>query len=343
MKFMENILSFTSISFTEFLKEKFGKGSYHGNCIYRYFFKTGNTDFENLDCFVNIDLALAIKDSLILPDVEIADKRESDDVFKFALRLNDGELIESVILKMKNRHTLCVSSQVGCKMSCKFCATAKMGFKRNLTVDEITLQLYTAKFILGYDIRNIVFMGMGEPLDNYENVRKAILIFNDQHGFDMAFAHITLSTSGLADVVERLGKDNMIRPNLSVSLNSGDNKIRKELMPITKKFDLKYLKKVLLNYPLKRKGIIFITYTLFKGVNDSKEDAKKLFSYVRDLPCRINLIPYNAVEECGFIPCSDGDINRFAGYLETYDLFVRKRWTKGAELDAGCGQLAAKI
>lgn len=340
---MEEILSFTMNGISNYLKENFGKGEYHGKCIYRYFFKTGLNDFENLDCFKNKELALKIKESLKFPEPEIVETRESEEVLKFALRLEDGEVIESVILKMKNRHTLCISSQVGCKMNCGFCATAKMGFKRNLEAHEIILQLFTAVFKLDYDIRNIVFMGMGEPLDNYENVKKAILILNDQHGFDLAFGHITLSTSGLADKIEKLGKDEDIKPNLSVSINSADETKRKDLMPVTKKFNLLKLKETLKNYPLKKKGIIFITYTIFKDLNDSRQDALKLKEFVDGLPCRINLIPYNEVEGSGLKGCHDEDVNRFAGYLEEHSLFVRKRWTRGAELDAGCGQLASKI
>lgn len=340
---MEEILSFTMNGISNYLKENFGKGEYHGKCIYRYFFKTGLNDFENLDCFKNKELAIKIKESLKFPEPEIVETRESEEVLKFALRLEDGEVIESVILKMKNRHTLCISSQVGCKMNCGFCATAKMGFKRNLEAYEIILQLFTAVFKLDYDIRNIVFMGMGEPLDNYENVKKAILILNDQHGFDLAFGHITLSTSGLADKIEKLGKDEDIKPNLSVSINSADETKRKDLMPVTKKFNLLKLKETLKNYPLKKKGIIFITYTIFKDLNDSRQDALKLKEFVDGLPCRINLIPYNEVEGSGLKGCLDEDVNRFAGYLEEHSLFVRKRWTRGAELDAGCGQLASKI
>lgn len=340
---MEHILSFTMKGLSKFFKQEFGKGEFHAKCVYRYFFKTGRDDIENLDCFKNLKLPKKIKKALIFPQPLIIDKRESDDVFKFALKLEDGSIIESVILKMKNRHTLCISSQVGCKINCQFCATAKMGFKRNLLTHEIILQIYSAKFILGYDIRNVVFMGMGEPLDNYENVKNAVLILNDQHGFDLAFRHITISTSGLADKIDILGKDEDIRPNLSISINSANNDIRTKLMPITKKFNLDTLKTTLKDYPLKRNGIFFITYTIFKGINDSKEDALKLFEFTKDLPCRVNLIPYNSVEGCEFMGCSDDDINRFASYLEEHLVFVRKRWTRGANLDAGCGQLAAKI
>ncbi|MGM0418400.1 MAG: 23S rRNA (adenine(2503)-C(2))-methyltransferase RlmN [Thermodesulfobacteriota bacterium] len=340
---MAEILSFTMNELSGFLKENFGKGEYHGKCIYRYIFKTGKTDIESLDCFKNKDLALKIKEKLNFPEPVILEKKESEDVFKFALELKDKSVVETVVLKMKNRNTLCISSQVGCRMGCRFCATADMGFKRNLFADEIVLQLFTAEFILGFDIRNVVFMGMGEPLDNYENVKKAVLILNDQHGFDLAYRYITVSTSGLADMIEKLGKDIDIKPNLSVSLNSADDEVRKKLMPVSNKYNLEALKNVLLSYPLKPKGIIFITYTLFKGINDSKEDALKLSRFLEKIPCRVNLIPYNSVEGCDFTGCSDYDINRFASYLEDLSLFVRKRWTKGDNLDAGCGQLAGKI
>lgn len=340
---MSEILSFTLNDLTKFLNQNFGKGEFHSKCIYRYFFKTGKTDIENLDCFKNKELAFKIKENLKFPKPVIPEKKESDDVIKFALELFDKSVIESVILKMKTRDTLCISSQVGCKMNCGFCATAKMGFKRNLFPHEIILQFFTAKFVLGYDIRNIVFMGMGEPLDNYENVKQAVLILNEQHGFDIAFRHITISSSGLCDQIERLGKDPDIKANLSVSINSADNELRKKIMPVTKKFDLLTLRNTLLNYPLKHKGIIFITYTLFKGLNDSEEDALKLVDFVNAIPCRVNIIPYNEVKGCDFKGCSDKDIADFSSLLEKHGLFVRKRWTKGKNLDAGCGQLAGKI
>ncbi|PID78318.1 MAG: 23S rRNA (adenine(2503)-C(2))-methyltransferase RlmN [Deltaproteobacteria bacterium] len=340
---MNKILSFTMKGFTDYLKINFGKGEYHAKCIYRYFFKTGSSDFENLDCFKNKELAIKIKKSLVFPSPLIADIKESEQVLKFALKLDDGKVVESVILKMKNRHTLCISSQAGCRMNCRFCATGKTGLQRNLFVDEIIIQFFTARFILGYNIRNVVFMGMGEPLDNYENVKKSVLVLNEQHGFDLSFRHITISTSGIADKIAVLGKDKDIRPNLSVSINSADNEKRKYLMPVSKKYSLGVLKQTLLDYPLKKKGIIFITYTLFKGLNDSIEDAEMLVRYLEGLPCRVNLIPYNPVKGCDFEKSSDDDINRFASYLEKDCLFVRKRWTRGAELDAGCGQLAAEI
>ncbi|MGE4520522.1 MAG: 23S rRNA (adenine(2503)-C(2))-methyltransferase RlmN [Desulfobacteraceae bacterium] len=340
---MSEILSFTLNDLTHFLNQSFGKGEFHAKCIYRYFFKTGKTDIENLDCFRNKELACKIKAGLKFPEPVILEKKESEDVIKFALELDDKAVIESVVLKMKTRDTLCISSQVGCRMNCGFCATAKIGFKRNLYPHEIILQLYTAKFVLGYDIRNIVFMGMGEPLDNYENVRQAVLILNEQHGFDIAFRHITISSSGLCDQIERLGKDPDIKANLSVSINSADNELRKRIMPVTKRFDLTTLRNTLLNYPLKQKGIIFITYTLFKDLNDSEKDAVKLAEFLDGIPCRVNIIPYNDIEGCGFKGCSDKDIADFSSLLEKSGLFVRKRWTKGKNLDAGCGQLAGKI
>ncbi|MDY0132745.1 MAG: 23S rRNA (adenine(2503)-C(2))-methyltransferase RlmN [Desulforegulaceae bacterium] len=340
---MSKILSFTLDDLTSYLNKNFGKGKFHSKCIYRYFYKTGKSDLENLDCFTTKDLPLKIKEDLKFPNPVVLEKKESEDVIKIALELDDKSVVETVIIKMKTRDTLCVSSQVGCKMNCQFCATAKMGFKRNLLTHEILLQFYTAKFVLGYDIRNIVFMGMGEPLDNYENVRKAILILNEQQGFDISFRHITISTSGLCNQIEKLGKDVDIKPNLSVSINSADNDLRKSIMPVTNKFNLLTLRKTLLNYPLKPKGIIFITYTLFKGLNDGKKDALKLVNFLEGIPCRVNLIPYNKVEGCDFKGCNDKDLGDFSDLLESYGLFVRKRWAKGENLDAGCGQLAGKL
>jgi len=317
------------------------------------------------------------------------DQVEEHDTIKFITRLHDGHIIESVIIPMKQYNTLCVSTQAGCRMGCIFCQTARSGFQRDLTTWEITGQLFTARFLIKKNINNIVFMGMGEPLDNMEAVTRAIAVFNEPHGFDVALRHMTLSTCGLVPGIKQLGELNLSRLNLAVSINSAENTLRSRLMPINAKYPLTLLKSALAAHPLVARRVILIEYILFKNLNDSKEDAQKLAAYLGGLKVRVNLIGFNPgsiqrqnssvdnrvdqhedntslkqtysstlpeedkwnsvkgePERNGnplmLLPPEDDDIHRFALILESLGVFVVKRWGKGQNLQAGCGQLSAK-
>lgn len=337
------ILEFTLEQLACKFKKKYGKGLFHASGLYREIFKFGNLNFFDGKAFAaSPDLARQIKTDIRLTPGQVIETFKENNLTKFITRLSDGLKIESVIIPMTHHQTLCVSSQVGCKMGCRFCETGKMGFKRDLNVSEITGQLFNARFILKENIKNIVFMGMGEPLDNFDAVIQAIQIMNEQKGFDIALRHITLSTAGLVGGIEKLGQMDMMGLRLAVSINAVDDKTRSWLMPVNKTSPLQALKKVLERFKLPRRGCFLFEYILIKGLNDSRDDAIRLAEYIKPLPVRLNLIPYNPVDGFKYeSPCAD-DMQRFADVLTDRGIFVIKRWSKGRSVAAGCGQLGQK-
>ncbi|MEI6971725.1 MAG: 23S rRNA (adenine(2503)-C(2))-methyltransferase RlmN [bacterium] len=280
--------------------------------------------------------------AIILPGVTLIERIEADGVTKFASRLDDGNVIESVIIPSNGRNTLCVSSQAGCRMGCTFCATGQFGLARSLTAGEIVWQVHTARFALGHSIDNVVFMGMGEPLDNLDNVMRAINVISDQRGLDIQRSHITVSTAGHADGIRRLASLEPGRLRLAVSLNAADDALRSRLMPINRMYPLTRLKQELLAFPLGTRDTILIEYVLIDGINNSREDAARLADYLADLPVRINIIPCNpGVSEAFKAPSTDA-ITDFCKWLVEKKLFVRRRTPRGLSAQAACGQLGAR-
>ncbi|MBU0992961.1 MAG: 23S rRNA (adenine(2503)-C(2))-methyltransferase RlmN [Proteobacteria bacterium] len=335
-----NIFEMTYDELTHVFRERYGKGHYHSSAVYRNVFKKGNACLSDLPEFQQSPhLAVGIAKKLHFPEATITNVVTEDGVIKFLTSYGDGLETESVIIPMKQYHTLCVSTQVGCRQGCLFCKTGKMGFKRNLTAGEIISQVYLARFILQKNIRNIVFMGMGEPLDNFKAVIQSINVLSDQKGFDIAHRHITVSTVGLYDGIRKLGEQGLKNLNLAISLNAPNDDIRSHLMPVNAIHSMSRIKEALLGYPLKRNGFFLIAYVLIKGVNDSKAHAFMLADYLNDIPVRLNIVPYNEIRENRFDRPSDADVHRFSSYLEQKNVFVRKRWRKGERLHAGCGQL----
>lgn len=279
----------------EWLKVNHGKGEFHARALIREVIKKGNPSFQLAREFQNSPrLTTRLRKELYIPTMDIVNQlQEPNGTLKFVTQFSDGLAIESVVIPMKNYNTLCVSTQVGCRMGCVFCETAKQGFQRNLAVHEITGQLFTARFILKKNIKNIVFMGMGEPFDNLDALFQAIRVFNDPRGFDIALRHMTVSTCGVIPGIKSLARQNMPQLNLAVSINSADDHIRSMLMPINRHHGLEELKKALIDYPLAARRVIFIEYILIKGINDTKKDAEKLVGYLSGLTVRVNLIAYN--------------------------------------------------
>jgi len=337
------LLEFTLDQLTCKFKQEFGKGLFHASALYREVFKSGNRTFFTADEFAaSPALAGKLKNKINIIPGQVIETFTENNLIKFITRLSDGQKIESVIIPMTNYQTLCVSSQVGCRMGCRFCETAKMGFKRDLLVSEITGQLFNARFILKEKIKNIVFMGMGEPFDNFNSVIRAVRVMNEQKGFNIALRHITISTAGLIGGIEKLGNLNMPGLRLAVSINAPDDRTRSWLMPVNKAASLQKLKKVLKIFPLPKRGCFLFEYILIKGINDSPEDAVQLSEYIKPLPVRLNLIPYNPVNGFDYeSPCAD-DMQRFADVLTGKGVFVIKRWSKGRSVAAGCGQLGRK-
>jgi 23S rRNA (adenine2503-C2)-methyltransferase len=226
-------------------------------------------------------------------------------------------------------------------MNCAFCATGAGGFTRNLSAAEIVTQVWAAVFTLGCRIDNIVFMGMGEPLDNIDNVVQSIRGMSDQRGFDIPQRSITLSTAGHADGIKELGCRNVPHIKLAVSLNAPNNDLRSRLMPINKKYPLEKLKEQLRLFPLGKRGVFFIEYVLLEGVNDSREMAHQLADFLEGLPVRVNLIAFNESPLCGFKSPPAAKVKQFASWLTGRNLFVRTRKSYGQDISAACGQLCA--
>ena len=277
-------------------------------------------------------------------DCKIKQRQISKDgTIKYLIQFNDGLCAETVLMRFDNRSNLsmCVSCQVGCKMGCKFCATGKNGFKRNLEPHEIVSQILLAQIDTGLKITNVVFMGQGEPLDNFENIKKAIKLINKN--LQISIRRMTLSTSGIVPKIYELTQNELI-PTLAISLHAPNHKIREQIMPIEKRYDINKLKKALINFNQKTKDRITIEYILIGGLNDTKECAIELIEFLKDIKCNINLIPYNPVDDnLGFKKPIKKDMMKFKYLLEASGKKVTIRLERGADIDAACGQLAGKI
>ncbi|MCK6549010.1 23S rRNA (adenine(2503)-C(2))-methyltransferase RlmN [Myxococcota bacterium] len=281
---------------------------------------------------------------LTLPEVVrvIAEPTDlGEDTVKVVLRLADGLELECVRIPMGGgRSTLCVSSQVGCKLACKFCETAKMGLLRNLTAAEIVSQVVVARAVLGWQIWNIVFMGMGEPLDNVENLVQALKVLNDPKGLHIGQQHLRITTVGLPDGIRRLGALGWKRMDLSISLNGATDEKRSKVMPINRQFPLAELQASLLAYPRRKSFVFGVNYCLMPGLNDTREDAKAITAFCRPLErVLVNVIPYNPGTDPLTRAPTEEEIDQFIDWLIEDKLAVRRRITKGRSVMAACGQL----
>jgi len=331
----------------EELKNKLNiKQDYRIKQIYEWLWKKEVDSFDN---FSNIPLELRnhLKEKFYIPKVKVYEINEAKDkTIKIAFELTDNQIIEGVLIPSSNRVTACVSSQVGCNVGCKFCATGKMGFYRNLTIGEIVFQVKKLNIIsekyFSRKLTNIVFMGMGEPLLNYKNVKRASEIITKAEGLGISPRRITLSTVGITDKIIQLAKDK-VKFNLAVSLHSADETIRTNLIPINKQHSLKKLQRAIFYFHKQTGNRITIEYLLIKGINDKIEDAKKLSIFCKAFPCKINLIEYNTIQGIPFKKPENITLKAFKEYLESKNLIVNIRHSKGKDIDAACGQLATKI
>lgn len=293
------------------------------------------------------DLSVKFREELkkiaVVTDIKIKVKQvSSDGTIKYLIEYPDGECVETVLMRFDNRANLtaCVSSQIGCAVNCSFCATGKRGFIRNLSYKEIIEQVLTIQRDTGLKVTNIVFMGQGEPLLNLENVLKAMEIFNEN--FQIGARRLTVSTSGIVPKIYELAENDM-QSTLAISLHAPNHEIRKKLMPVENKYDMKELKLALKKYVGKTGRRITIEYLLIKDLNDSPESAKELAEYLADLKCNINLIPYNPTEQNDYQKPSNNTIQKFKYLLEHSGKKVTVRLERGADIDAACGQLRGKI
>lgn len=340
---MNALLAMTCKDLENWIRLKTGKGFFHASAVYGEIMGRGNLSFEKHAAFERSQgLAGRILQDLELPRTEIVEVAETDGSLKFVLRLADGLCIESVVLSMGRHETLCLSTQVGCRMGCLFCETGKMGLLRQLKPEEIVLQLFAARFHLKRPIRNLVYMGMGEPLDNLASVLKAMEVFSDQRGMNIPLSRQTLSTVGLVPAMKELSLRNLRSLHLAVSINAARDSLRNELMPVNRAYPLAVLREAMASYPLPARGVILLSYIVIPGINDGEKDLEALAEFARGLPVRINLIPCNP-DSSGLWPAAeDDDVHRLGERLYKEGFFVRKRWSRGRDLAAGCGQLGRK-
>lgn len=268
---------------------------------------------------------------------QISQRRDAE---KFLFALDDGLRLESVLMHEGDRHTLCVSSQVGCPIDCQFCATGKMGLLRNLSAGEIVNQFLTVQRLAQQPITNVVVMGMGEPLLNYDELLQACYILSDEEGPNLAQKHIVISTSGLIPKIQRFMKEGH-KFRLAISLNATTDEVRDRLMPLNRKWPIADLLAAAKEYALAAKQLVTFEYVLLAGVNDGVDDAKRLRQLLRDMPCKLNLIPFNAVDENFHRPSYEA-IEAFYRQLQGLEIPVMIRWSKGDDIDAACGQLWTK-
>ena len=326
---------------TFFLDAKLPK--YRAKQIWLYVYKQGIVDF-NLMTNLSLTLRKFLTDTFILERLDIKKISTSEDkTKKILIKCLDGNTFEAVIIPEKDYFTVCVSSQIGCNMGCKFCCTGSQKMIRNLSAGEIVMQFLLAKDLIqdwSKDIKklkNIVFMGMGEPLLNFDNVAKAIKILTSSDGLEISRRHITVSTCGIVPNIKKCAKD--LKVNLALSLHAVDDDSRSTLMPINKKFPIKEVLKACREYSILTKTKITFEYILIDGVNDSEKDAKKLVSIISGINAKINLIPFNAWEGCSFSQSKESQISKFSNVLKQkgYEILIRR--SKGGDVDAACGQL----
>ena len=325
-----------------------GEKPFRAKQVFRWLHQGGVDSFDAMT-----DLAKSLREKL--PNVAtitapklLTEQASKDGTRKWLLDVGTGNGIEVVFIPEDDRGTLCVSSQVGCALDCTFCATGKQGFNRNLTTAEIIGQLWWANKAMGRDpkgeriVSNVVMMGMGEPLANFENVTAAMDIMLDDHGYGLSRRRVTLSTSGIVPNLKRL-KDRC-PVALAVSLHAPNDKLRDVLVPINQKYPLAELLAAIRDY-LEAAPRDFVTfeYVMLNGVNDSVQQAHELVALVNDLPCKFNLIPWNAFPEAPYQRSSNNAIHRFREILQTAGFVVTVRKTRGDDIDAACGQLAGQV
>ena len=326
--------------------ESIGEKPFRSQQLLKWIHQLGITDFSAM---INLSLTLreylAVHAEIRAPQI-VNEQVSQDGTCKWLLELADKNRIETVLIPEENRATLCISTQVGCPMACQFCATGKLGFKRNLEVSEIIGQLYLAVRKLSSDgsskthvVTNVVFMGMGEPLLNTENVVKAANIMMDDLAYGLSKYRVTISTCGVVDELKKLRS--LTQASLAISLHAPTDELRSEIMPINKKYPLTELMPVLQKYFIDDpKRMVTIEYIMIDGVNDSVKQAKQLLKLLQGLKCKVNLIPYNSgADACGFAPSKQESIDDFRNVLlkAGYNTITRK--SRGQDIAAACGQL----
>ncbi|MFN7329215.1 MAG: 23S rRNA (adenine(2503)-C(2))-methyltransferase RlmN, partial [Bacteroidota bacterium] len=328
------------------LKEFFvsqGDKAFRAQQVYDWLWNKSAKSFEQMTN-LSLETREMLKKNFVINHIKVDKMQRSEDgTIKNAVMLHDGLVVESVLIPTEKRITACVSSQVGCSLACKFCATARLKRQRNLSPDEIYDQVVAikeqAEMFFGRPLTNIVFMGMGEPLLNYNNVIAAIDKITNQKGLGMATKRITVSTVGVAKMIVKMADDG-VKFNLAVSLHAAINKTRSSIMPINDTNSLEELGEALKYWYQKTKSKVTYEYVVWKGVNDTEEHARALLKFCKLVPSKVNLIEYNPIDEGEFQQADDKVLDMYMHLLESNGITTRIRKSRGKDIDAACGQLA---
>jgi len=319
--------------------------AFRGNQVYEWLWSKGAHHFDDMTN-VSKETRNMLQENFVINHIKVDTMQRSEDgTVKNAVRLHDDLIVESVLIPTETRTTACVSSQVGCSLDCNFCATAQLKRMRNLNPDEIYDQVVAidreSRLYYNRPLSNIVFMGMGEPLMNYPNVMKAIDKITSEDGLGMSPKRITVSTSGISKMIKKMADDEA-KFKLAVSLHSAIEEIRNQIMPFTKNFPLTELKEALEYWYKKTKSKITYEYVVWKGINDDQKSIDALVKFCKYVPCKVNLIEYNPIDDGMFQQASNEALEKYISTLEKNNIVAKVRRSRGKDIDAACGQLANK-
>ena len=318
-----------------------GEKKYRAEQIFKWIYIDKVKEFDEMTN-LSIELREKLKQEYTMCNFKILKKQESSDgTKKYLFDVLDGNAIETVLMEYHHGKTICVSSQIGCKMGCKFCASTGIKFIRSLTAGEIVEQILAVEQDIGDKISNVVFMGIGEPFDNYDNVMKAIQINKKQKGLNIGARHISISTSGLVPMIYKFA-DEELQCTLSISLHATTDEKRSKMMPINNRYNIKELMEACKYYINKTNKRISFEYALAKDNNDNLEDAKELVKLLKGMLCHVNLIPINKIENGEYVKSSNENIIKFRDYLNEKGIVATIRRELGSDIDAACGQLRRK-
>lgn len=337
---MKNIKDYNLEELKNELKE-IGEKPFRAEQIFKWLYDEKVQSFDEMTN-LSLELREKLKENYTICNFNILKKQESKDgTIKYLFDVLDGNAIETVLMKYHHGNSICVSSQIGCKMGCKFCASTGINFIRNLTSGEIVEQIIRVEQDTGERISNVVLMGIGEPLDNYDNVVNAIRLINHPKGLNIGARHISISTSGLVPKIYQLAEEN-IQCTLSISLHATDNQKRSSMMPVNNTYPIEELLQACKDYIAKTNRRISFEYALAKDNNDNLEDAKQLVKLLKGMLCHVNLIPINKIENGTFDKSSNENIMKFRDYLNDHGIVATIRRELGSDIDAACGQLRRK-
>ena len=345
-----DLKNFTEKALVDYV-EGIGQSRFRAKQIMGWLYRPGIKEFSQMTDLAKVFRSHLDENAYISSFTDPIIEKANDGCVKFGFRLFDGHIIESVLIPEPDRNTLCISSQVGCAMGCTFCLTGTMGFIRNLSAAEIVNQVCAVRdyllgepkeTLLGPDrVTNVVYMGMGEPLNNLANVLDSLSILTNDRGLDIAARKTTVSTCGIVPKLKELGENSTV--NLAISLHAITDAVRSSLMPVNKRYNIDELLEACRTYPMQKRKRIMFEYALLKGINDSDMDARMLVRKLQDIPCKINLLAYN---ECAALPYKSPDKKRILAFQQIlldahYTVFIRS--SRGTDISAACGQLATGI